>query len=78
MLATIKLILQVLPYILELVKAIESQIPESGKGKEKLQFVKDVLTTAYPQIVDVWGMVEKIIASTVTLYNTTGAFKKTT
>lgn len=76
MLETIKLILQLVPIILELVKAIEAQIPEGGQGKAKLDFIQTVLTQAYPQIVDIWGMVEKIVSSAVTLYNATRSFQK--
>lgn len=73
---TITTVLKLVPTILEIIKAIEAQIPESGKGKEKLEFVKNILTTTYPQVVDIWGMVEKIINAAVNLYNTTGVFKK--
>lgn len=76
MFETAKIIMQLIPLILQIVKAVESQIPEGGKGKDKLTFVRNVLTDAYPQIVDMWSIVEKIIAATVTLYNTTGIFKK--
>jgi phage-related minor tail protein len=73
---TISTVLQLIPTILEIIKAVETQIPASGMGKEKLEFVKNVLSTAYPQVVEIWGMVEKIIAASVTLFNATGAFKK--
>lgn len=76
MLSTIKLILQLIPIILEIIKAVEAQIPESGMGKEKLQFVKDVLMSTIPQVEEILGMVEKIVSSAVTLYNSTGVFKK--
>lgn len=76
MLSTIKLILQLIPIILELVKAVEQNIPEDGKGKEKLEFLKDVLTSIYPQLIDLWDIVNKIINAAVTLYNATGEFKK--
>jgi len=74
--ATITTILGLVPTILDIIKAVEAQIPESGKGKEKLEFVKNVLTTAYPQVVEIWGMVEKIVAAAVTLYNATRSFQK--
>ena len=76
MLSTIKLILQIIPIILEIIKAVESQIPESGMGKEKLQFIKDVLMSTIPQVEEILGVVEKIVSSAVTLYNSTGVFKK--
>jgi len=74
--ATITTVLGLIPTILDIIKAVEAQIPETGKGKEKLQFVKNVLTTAYPQVVEIWGMVEKIITAAVTLYNATRSFQK--
>lgn len=73
---TVKIIIQLIPLILQLVKAVEENIPESGKGKDKLAFIRSVLTEAYPQISELWGIIEKIIASTVALYNATGVFKK--
>jgi hypothetical protein len=76
MLQTIKMILQLVPIILEMIKAVEAAIPEEGKGKDKLAFIRESLTTVYPDIVNVWGMVEKIITSAVALYNNTGVFKK--
>lgn len=75
-LTTISTIIGLIPSILDLIKSIETQIPVSGKGKEKLEFVKNALTIAYPQIVEIWGTIEKIIAAAVTLYNATGIFKK--
>ena len=76
MLATIKLIIQLIPYILELIKVVEAQIPEKGQGKAKLAFIKNVLEETMPDVNNIWGMVEKIISSAVTLYNTTGVFNK--
>jgi hypothetical protein len=45
-------------------------------GKEKLEFIRTILIEAAPQIVDIWNLVEKVISSAVTLYNSTGVFKK--
>jgi hypothetical protein len=76
MFETVKIIIQLIPLILQLVKAVEDSIPEGGKGKDKLAFIHTVLTDACPQIADIWLTVEKIITSTVALYNATGVFKK--
>jgi hypothetical protein len=76
MFETAKLIIQLIPMILQLVKLVEENIPEGGKGKDKLAYIRDVLTDLIPQVSDMWNIVEKIISSTVTLYNTTGVFKK--
>lgn len=74
--ATITTVLSLIPTILDIIKAVEAQIPETGKGKEKLEFVKNVLTTVYPQVVEIWGMVEKIVTASVNLYNATRSFQK--
>jgi hypothetical protein len=50
--------------------------PKVGKGKDKLAYIRNVLTDAYPQITDIWATIEKIISATVALYNSTGVFKK--
>lgn len=54
MLENIKLIVQLLPLIIELVKAIENALPEGGKGKEKLEFAKEVLETVVPNVESIW------------------------
>ena len=74
--ATITTVLQLIPTILVIIKAVEAQIPVSGMGKEKLASLKNVLETVYPQVVEMWDMVEKIITAAVSLYNATGVFKK--
>lgn len=79
MFETIKFIFQLIPVILELVKSIENQIPEGGQGKEKLEFIKSILNAlseAYPSILNVSSIIEKIVSYSVSLYNTTGVFKK--
>jgi hypothetical protein len=48
----------------------------TGKGKEKLSFVRTTIEDLYPQAVEIWPMIEKMIASAVSMYNATGTFKK--
>lgn len=76
MLETLKLIIQLIPYILELLKAVEAAIPQSGAGKEKLAFVRETISTLYPQVLDSWPTIEKIISYAVNLFNSTGLFAK--
>ena len=45
--AYIKLVLSILPLILEVVAAIEKALPQSGQGSAKLALVKTALQTAY-------------------------------
>jgi hypothetical protein len=73
---TLKLIIQLIPLLLELIKVIEAEVPENGKGSAKLEFIKEVLTNSYPKILEIWGLVEKLISASVTLFNTTNVFKK--
>lgn len=75
MLENMKLIIQILPLIIELIKAIENAIPASGKGKEKLEFAKSVLDSAIPNIENIWASLEKIIGATVAVLNKTGWFR---
>lgn len=76
MLENLKIIIQIIPYILTLLKAVEESIPEGGAGKAKLAFVRETIGAIYPQIMDSWPVIEKIISYAVTLYNTTGVFQK--
>lgn len=71
-----KIIIQIIPYILTLLKSVEESIPEGGAGKAKLTFVRETIAAIYPQIMDSWPVIEKIISYAVTLYNTTGVFQK--
>lgn len=73
---TIKTVIQFIPLILELIKALEVAIPEGGKGKEKLAFIKDTLLEIEPDMVKIWGHLEFIITRAVALFNATGLFRK--
>lgn len=73
----LKLIIQVLPLLIDLIKTIENSIPESGAGKQKLQFIREFLQNVSPELLDIWPTIEKIISSVVSLFNTVGTFKKT-
>jgi hypothetical protein len=77
MLNTLKIIIQILPYIIQLIKTIEDEIPEGGKGKNKIEYIHQVLTASYPPIIEIWETLERIITATVSLFNATGVFKKT-
>lgn len=80
-LSILKLIVQLLPLVLEAVKAAESAIPQSGQGASKFAFVKDLLTTTVDlgnEVAekDYASALDKTIALAVKLYNSTGVFKK--
>ncbi len=79
----IKLILSLLPLILEVVKAVEKALPEGTQGSIKLGLVRGAMESAY-EIADdavgsfekVWPALEKTVATVVSVYNASGVFKK--
>lgn len=79
----VKLIAQILPLIIEIIKAVESQVPESGKGQEKLTLVRELLQVAYDQgeeigssFDEIWPTLKKVIDSVVAAFNRLGIFTK--
>ena len=71
---TLLLVIQLIPVLINLIKAIEEAIPEAGWGAEKLKAVKEILQTSYDGIAEIWPIIEKIIAIVVSLFNKTGKF----
>lgn len=76
MLETAKLIVGLLPLLIELVKAIEAAIPEQGAGSAKLAAVRDMLIALVPAVEAAWPAVEAVVAALVKLFNATGIFKR--
>lgn len=77
-----KMALGLLPVVIETIKAIENAIPVAGKGKDKLELVKNVLQTTFEtsnQSIDVfqelWPTLQSIIGAVVSTFNTLGIFK---
>jgi len=67
--ATLKLIVQILPVLAEMVRALESAVPEGGKGAQKLEVIREVLTSAYAATGEItvpflalWQAVEKVVS----------------
>lgn len=71
-----KTIITLIPYVIEAIKAAEVLFTDStGKGPEKLEFVKTLLQVVYEQIDQIWNPMQKIIATIVAIYNKTGVFQ---
>lgn len=70
------MVLQLLPAIIEAIKAIETAIPEGGKGKEKLAAMRAILVGADQSLEELWPIIEKTIGVLVGLFNAVGTFKK--
>lgn len=76
-----KLILSLIPVIIDTIKAIEAAIPGEGKGEQKLAMVRGALESVYevsPAISssfdELWGAISKVVSLTVGIFNATGAF----
>ena len=81
--AIIKLILALLPSIIEAVKAIEAALPASGQGAQKLALIRETLAAGFGVVGDavtsfesVWPALEKTVGAVVGLFNRTGQFNK--
>jgi len=81
--AIIKLIISLLPTLIEAVKAIESALPEGGQGSQKLALVRETMQAAFGVAGDavasfdqVWPALEKTVGAIVGLFNKTGTFNK--
>ena len=78
-----KLVVMLLPMIVEIVRAVETAMPEKGQGAAKLEAVRVMVESVYkvasdsmPAFEQVWAAAQGIVAATVSLYNATGVFKK--
>lgn len=70
------LIAQLLPLLIQILKAVEAAIPDSGQGQTKLQMVRDILELVDESIPALWPTLEKIISVIVAGLNAAGIFKK--
>jgi len=78
-----KTVLELLPALLEAIKAIESAIPESGSGKQKAELVRGALQAAYEvggksiaTFEQIWPALQATIGVAVSTFNSIGVFKK--
>lgn len=83
LLTTIRLVLSLLPLILDTVRAIEMALPDGGQGKAKLAMIRETLAGVFDTVGDatttfeqVWPALERTVGAVVGLFNTVGAFKK--
>lgn len=80
---TAKTIISLLPAIIDAVKAIESALPQSGMGAQKLALIRATLQSAYGIAKDVtgtfdqiWPAIESTVGAVVGLFNKIGVFNK--
>jgi hypothetical protein len=73
---TLLFIIQILPSLIDALKAIEAVWPAAGKGSDKLAMLKELLEKAYPAVTEYWPAIEQAVAVLVSWFNKTGVFKK--
>lgn len=71
-------IAQLLPTLIQIIRAVETAVPESGQGQAKLQMVREILETVDDAIPAIWPTIAKVVSVIVQGFNATGAFKKAT
>lgn len=69
-------VLKLLPALIEAIRAVESAIPDSGKGADKLAAIKEILASSLENFDKYWPAISAAINTLVGLFNKTGAFKK--
>lgn len=79
----LRLIVTILPLLIDTIKIVEEAIPGSGKGEAKLTAVRGVVESAYkastdavPAFESVWPVLQKSIGAIVDGFNSAGNFKK--
>lgn len=79
----LRLLAEITPALITAIKAVEQAMPESGRGREKLELVRVIVEQAYTELIEVtlnftevWPHIQRLIATIVAAYNSTGVFKK--
>ena len=76
MFETIKIILLLLPAVIETVTQLEKLFPESGKGQMKLELIKETLTNVSDVSAEAIPLIDKMVSTVVGIMNKFGVFKK--
>lgn len=79
----LKLVLSLIPSILDIMSKLETLLPESGQGAAKLDVIKTAIQSTYtvadksmPAFEDLWVTVSKVVSGIVAIFNGAGIFKK--
>lgn len=79
----IRLLIELMPVLIDAIKAAEDALPGEGKGEAKLVMVRGVLEAAYEAATDtqadftqIWPAVKRTIDSVVSAFNAVGLFRK--
>ena len=69
-------ILALIPRLIEAIKSVEAAVPLSGKGKEKMEAILDIMKDTGEDISGILPLISKTISRLVSLFNQTGVFQK--
>lgn len=79
----LKLIISILPLLIEAITTVENAIPGKSNGEAKLAVIKSVIETVYQSSNDIsvkidklWPAVQSVISGLISAFNSTGLFKK--
>jgi hypothetical protein len=76
MLETIKLILSLLPLVIQAVRQLEELFPESDRGAMKLDLIRRTIQNVYDISDNTLPLIEKMVNTIVDVFNKFGIFKK--
>lgn len=81
-LSIVKLIITLLPTIIDAIKAIEAALPQSGAGAEKLGLLRAIMQNSYDvagqgevAFEKLWPAIANSVGSVVQLFNKLGTFR---
>lgn len=79
----LKLLLSLLPLIIDAIKVIEAAVPAGGNGAAKLAAVRELVQGGFAVVSEAgvtfeqaWPAIEKTVGALVGLFNKTGSFQK--
>ncbi|MGJ0515157.1 MAG: hypothetical protein ACR65O_05320 [Methylomicrobium sp.] len=82
-LSILKLVVSILPLLIDAIKSVEDAIPGVGKGEAKLAAVRSAMESSYKVSTDVqasfeevWPVMENTVGGIVKGFNAAGVFKK--
>lgn len=82
-LTILKLLISMLPLVIDAMRAIEDAIPGQGQGEQKLAALRAMIESTYSAandigvtFGDIWPVLEKTVGTLVGAFNQSGAFKK--
>lgn len=76
MLETIKLVLSLLPLVIQAVRQLEELFPESDRGTMKLDLIRRTIQNVYDISDNTLPLIEKMVNTIVDIFNKFGIFKK--